>query len=108
MENLHHRPIRKFGLSGKILDDSIILRIKGEYVRLIISEMRFAGYVPRLDMLPDFTLDYNEKKEYFEFEISMYGVYVGKRKSEWILGIDETRVVPILQNKLNEFSQEAV
>jgi hypothetical protein len=106
MDSLHHKPLKKFCLDGNIHDDSAIWRLKNEYIKLIVSEMRFAGYVPRLDIAPDFTIDYNHTKQYFEFEISMYGVYVGKRRSEWILGLDSTRVIPILKNRLNEFSKE--
>ena len=93
MENLHHKAIKKFSLDGNIHDDSAIWRLKNEYLRLLTMEMRLSGYVPRLDMIPDFTVDYIEEKQYFTFKLSMYGVYVGKKKSEWILGIDGQRVV---------------
>ncbi len=66
--------------------------------------MRLSGYVPRLDINPDFTIYYNEEKEYFEFILSMYGVHVGKKKSEWIIGVDETRMVYTQKSKSNEFS----
>jgi hypothetical protein len=108
MENMHHKPLKRFGLSGNIYDDSEMWRLKGEYINLLVSEMRFAGYVPRLDIDIDFTIDYNEAKQHFEFEISMYAIFVGKKKSEWILGVDSTRVVPILQNRLSEFLSEVV
>jgi len=108
MANYHHKPIKKFSLDGVIHDDSAIGRLKGEYIRLVVSEMRLCGYVPRFDIEPDFTIDYNEKKKYFEFELTIYGIYVGKRKSEWIAGIDGTKPIGIPKNKLKEFSQEQV
>jgi hypothetical protein len=104
----HHKPIKKFSLDGQIFDEGHIPRLKSEYARLILLQMRSVGYVPRFDIAPDFTLEYEEKKEIFYFKISIYGIYVGKRKSEWILGIDEHRVIPIQKNKLNEYSQEQV
>jgi len=106
MENIHHRPLKIFSLDGDIYDDSAMWRLKIEYVRLIISKMRLSGYVPRIDIDPDFTVSYREDKDCFEFKISLYGIYVGKRKSEWIFGINESRVIPIQQNKLNESYQE--
>jgi hypothetical protein len=106
MLTLHHKPLKKFGLEGIIHNDSVLWRIKEEYIKLLITEMQFSGYVPRLDIAPDFTIQFNHDKGYFEFELSLYGVYVGKKKSKWIAGVDETRVIPIQQNKLNEFSQE--
>lgn len=106
MTNVHHKPLKRFGLEGTIYDDSAIWRLKIEYMRLIISEMRLSGYVPRIDIAPDFTMGYNEKSESFNFELSLYGIYVGKRKSEWIFGVDETKVIPIQRNKLEEYLRE--
>lgn len=99
MDRYHHKPVRKFSLDGVIHDDSSFVRLRAEYINLITTEMRLLGYVPRLDINPDFTIDYNEIKKYFEFEISLYGVYVGKKKSQWISGIDETRVIYTQKSK---------
>jgi len=107
MTKLHHKPIKRFGLGGIIHDDSGLWRLKDEYKRLILTQMKIAGYVPRIDIPVDFTIGYNKKKEYFEFELSIYGIYVGKRKSEWILGVDETTVLYAPQNKLNAYSSES-
>lgn len=106
MTHYHHKAIRRFDLDGIIYDDSAIPRLKIEYVRLITSEMRILGYVPRLDINNDFTIEYNVIKEYFEFKISVYGIYVGKKKSEWITGIDETRAIYIQPNKSGGSLQE--
>lgn len=106
MTNVHHKPLKRFGLEGQIYDDSAIWRLKIEYMRLMIAEMRLSGYVPRIDIAPDFTMSYNEKSESFNFELSLYGIYVGKRKSEWIFGVDETTVIPIQQNKLEGYLRE--
>lgn len=105
MDNLHHKPLKRFHLQGMIYDDSAIYRLRFEYAKLLTLEMRLSGYVPRLDINQDFTIEYNEQAKYFEFELSIYGVYVGKKKSEWISGIDETRVIYTQPNRLNEFSQ---
>jgi len=106
MENMHHKPIKKYYLDGIINDEASIGRLKQEYIRLITSEMRLGGYVPRLDIDADFTIQYNHKKQYFEFQLSMYGTYTGRTKSEWISGIDGTKMVPTLKNKSNELSQD--
>lgn len=108
MDTLHHKTIKKFNLKGNIYDDSAIVRLRTEYEKLLLAEMRLSGYVPRLDIGQDFTIKYNQEKQSFEFELTLYGVYVGKKKSEWILGIDETKVIFIQQNKLSEYSQEQV
>lgn len=105
MANYHHKPIKRFGLSGIIKDDSSIYRLKNEYIRLVTTEMRLAGYVPRLDIDIDFTIEYNEIKEYFSFELSLYGVFTGRKQSEWIDGIDRAKVLPTQKTKLEESLQ---
>lgn len=105
MVSLHHKPIKHFFLDGQIHDEAAIGRLKTEYIRLVTAEMRLSGYVPRLDIDPDFTIEFNNITEYFTFRLSMYGTYVGRKKSKWITGIDGT-VAYTHQNKSKEFSQE--
>jgi hypothetical protein len=104
----HHKPIKRFYLDGIIHDDSMIGRLKNEYIRLLTIEMKLSGYVPRLDLDPDFTIRYNEIKNFFEFELSVQAVYAGKRKSEWISGIDGTNPIFIPQTKSVESLQDLV
>lgn len=106
MENLHHKPIKRFNLEGDILDEAFTPRLKTEYIKLLLLEMRLSGYVPRIDIDPDFTIEYNNTIEIFTFKLSLHGVYVGKKKSEWIIGIDGTQVISTAQNKLSGFLQE--
>lgn len=106
MISYHHKPIKKFSLSGVIRDESSIARLRSEYARLIISEMRISGHVPRLDIDIDFTIDYIEEKESFKFEITIYGIYVGRKQSEWIAGIDRIKPIYIAPTKSKEYSQE--
>ena len=104
MEKLYHKPIKRFHLDGKIHDDADIIRLKLQYLKLVLLQMRLSGYVPRFDIDTDFTLSYNNQKNYFEFELSIYGIYVGKKKSKWILGINKNQVLYYQQSKLSEFS----
>jgi hypothetical protein len=106
MDNFHHKPIKRFSLDGNIHDDAALMRLRIEYTKLIITEMKLSGYVPRIDINPDFTIRYNEQKQYFEFKLSIYGVYVGKKKSEWIVGIDEAKAIYIPQSKSKESLRE--
>lgn len=106
MDSLHHKPIKRFSLSGIIHDEASIGRLKIEYIRLLVLEMRLGGHVPRIDIDPDFTISYNEHRESFDFKLSIHGTYIGKRKSECILGIDGTRVIYIQPSKSSESSQD--
>jgi hypothetical protein len=108
MQNIRHKPIKKFSLSGTIYDDAQIFTMKQNYLKLLDFQMRCNGYVFRLDMGPEFALQYNDKTETFSFYLATYGVYVGKRKSEWIFGVDEHKIVPIPLSKSRECSSEAV
>lgn len=107
-DSYHHKTIKRFYLDGIIHDDSMIGRLKDEYIRLLVSEMRLSGYVPRIDLDPDFTIRYNEIKNFFEFKLSVQAVYAGKRKSECIAGIDGTTPIFIPQNKSSESLQDQV
>ena len=108
MDSLHHKPIKRFFLDGIIYDDSTIARLKTEYIKLLLSEMKSSGYVPRFDVDPDFTIRYNEKVEIFEFKLTIYGTYVGKKKVNWIIGLDGTKVIFTQKSKLKEFLQDLV
>ena len=104
----HHKAIKKFYLDGVIHDEAAIGRLKLEYIRLLVSEMRLSGYVPRLDLDPDFTIGYNDKKKVFEFELSVHAVYAGKRNSEWIAGVDGIKPIYTQQSKSKESLQDRV
>jgi hypothetical protein len=87
----NHRKITKFGLEGEIFDDAKIPKIKDQYINMVCNGMRNKGYVPRYDIDPDFTISYNGKT--FEFKLSVYGVYVGKKKAKCVKGIDKNQVI---------------
>jgi hypothetical protein len=106
VDNIYHRPIKNFTFDGIIKNDAAIGRLRLELVRLKTLEMCELGYVPRLDIDPDFTLSYNDIKQNFTFNLSIYGSYIGRKKSKWISGIDGTKLVPIVKNKSNELSQD--
>jgi hypothetical protein len=103
--NIHHKPIKKFGMDGIIVDDASIGRLRIECSKLVTEEMKVMGYVPRLDIDPDFTIRYNHIKEYFEFTLSVYGSYIGRKRAQWTIGIDGTEVIAIQPSKSKESSQ---
>lgn len=99
---LSHKSIRRFFLDGEIYDESYIPRIKDQYIRMVNDLMYTKGYLPRIDIDPDFTVMYNGRT--FEFKLSAYGVFVGKRKCEQFSGVDKNRLImrPTQQNKSEE------
>lgn len=101
----HHKPIKKFSVEGEILDDSLIARMKDEYTRLLISQMKISNHVPRVDIEPDITIKYNTDKKRFTFKITIYGVNVGKENIKCIEAVDKSVPIYIQTNKLKELSQ---
>jgi len=108
MQNLLDLPVREFPLSGVILDDSDMWRLKKEYAVLLGIQMRNSGYVPRLDKTPQFRLEYNSRNHSYSFLLVAYGVYVGERECEWMYGVDEEGPIPIPQSRSSESCSEAV
>jgi len=102
MNNFIHKSIKRFYLDGQIHDDAFIPRLREEYIKILETQMKLQGYAPRLDIDPDFTIEYTGK--YYEFKLSVYGTFVGKRNAECLRGIDKNKPIFILQNKLGESS----
>lgn len=101
MENFIHKSIKRFSLNGQIYDDKFIPRLKTEYINILSLSMRSSGYVQRIDIDSDFTLLYNGKN--YDFTLSVYGIYVGRKKASLIWAVDKNK--PILfthQDKLKE------
>ena len=82
-----HRPIKKFGFSGTLGDDSRFVSLKAQYETLIIHNMREQGYVPVLDLDVLWSTSYDVKTQEYTFTISVFGIYVGKVKAKTIEGM---------------------
>ena len=80
-----HKSIKKFSHSGFISDDKHFPRLRNEYERALIEQMRDSGYVPVLDLGPYFSTKWEEDK--YSFISTIYGIFVGKRKACQIQGV---------------------
>ena len=81
-----HRDIKRFGFSGQINDDSDFIRLRAQWESMIIHQMRDDGYVPVLEFGPLFSTKYVDGS--YEFTLTVYGVYTGKKKSWNLEGMD--------------------
>lgn len=81
-------------MQGQIHDDSAIPRLRKEYERVIEQDMRSQGYVPILDLDIQFSLDYDESSDTYNFDIVLYGIYVGKKKSYQYEGFSGQALIP--------------
>ena len=73
-----HDEFIRYHMAGTITDGNLINR-KAELVRFLETQMRDEGVAPNLDVDPQFTLDYDRETEGFNFELSVYGNYVGEK-----------------------------
>lgn len=101
--NFMHKRIKRFELSGQIPDDIYIPRMKDEYIRILSETMRETGYVRRLDIDTDWSISYTGN--YYEFILSVYGSYIGKKNAACIDGLDKNRPIYTQKSKSGASSQ---
>jgi bacillopeptidase F (M6 metalloprotease family) len=91
-----HKEIKRFQINVDFRDDSDIIRIKNQYENLLCSDMRGKGYLRILDLDPAFSVKFNGKS--WSFVMTIYGMYVGKRKAmEWE-GISQWKLIPRIRH----------
>lgn len=88
------RKIHNFTIAGVIGDDSQIIKSRELYERTIVQDMRDKGYVPVLDMLPQFNITYVQQKNQYGFILTMFGVFVGRNKANKIEGFSGQEFIP--------------
>jgi len=88
------KQIHNFNISGIIKDDSHLMSAREHYERLLVQQMRDGGYVPVLDMLPQFNLQYVPQKDQYAFVLTMFAVFVGKKKSLSLEGFSGQEFLP--------------
>ena len=89
-----NRKIKSFYVNGTIRSDSDIIRLRAMHEKLLIDEMRTNGYVPILDIDPQFSIKYNHTKDNYSFHLEIHGVYLGKRKSWEFEGFSGQDFIP--------------
>ena len=58
--------------------------------------------IPRLDLNPEWTTSYN--KSHYEFEISIYGTYVGRKRAKCLEGVESGKPVYFHESRPKESS----
>lgn len=89
-----NKKLKSFGMQGEIHDDSAIPRLRKQYEHIIEENMRLQGYVPILDLDIQFSLEYNESNDTYNFDIVLYGIYVGKKKAYEYEGFSGQSLIP--------------
>jgi hypothetical protein len=96
-----HSNVKKFQVDGIINDDADFPRLRTQFEDMLVKGMRSDGYIPVLDLGPYFSTEYRQDETY-NFLITAYGTFVGRRKAWEIQGICNGRPVlmTIPKNKL--------
>lgn len=81
-----HSNVKRFQVDGIINDDADFPRLRTQFEDMLVKEMRSSGYVPVLDLGPYFSTEYQQNSTY-NFLITAYGTFVGRRKAWEIQGI---------------------
>jgi len=81
-----HDEIERFALDGEI-DSSNLVEAKDRLVHFLEQSMRDAGFVPALDLEPQFTREYNPETEKYNFQLSVYGIKVGRTRACELAGV---------------------
>jgi hypothetical protein len=89
---MNHKNIKRFQVEVKFKDDSEIIRLRAQYENLLTHDMRSRGYARVLDIDPSFSVEFTG--ETWAFLMTLYGVYVGKKKAWLSEGITQGKLIP--------------
>lgn len=106
--DVKHRKIRKFGLSGVFVSDAKIPSLRPEVERMLTQDARDRGYVPVLDLDTLWSTQYDLERNEYIYSSVLYCIYVGKRKAKEWQGWQSGKglVGPLIQKHTSERSSE--
>jgi hypothetical protein len=83
-------------VEGVIKDDADFPRLRTQFEDMLVRDMRSSGYIPVLDLGPFFSTEYRADQSY-NFMITVYGVYLGRRRAWETMGISNGQLIPVIQ-----------
>ena len=83
-----HKNIKRYTIEGTVRDDSDFIRTRDTYELILVRGMRDEGCVPVLGLGPSWSTCYDKDNNNYSFVLTLYGVYVGKRKAQEFEGVD--------------------
>ena len=89
---MNHKNIKRFQVRVEFKDDSDMIRVRAQYESLLTQDMRGKGYLRVLDLDPSFSVEFNG--ETWVFLMTLYGVYIGKKKAWLSEGITQGKLIP--------------
>ena len=89
---MNHKNIKRFQVRVQFKDDSDMIRVRAQYESLLTQDMRGKGYVRVLDLDPNFSVEFSG--ETWVFLMTLYGIYVGKKKAWQYEGTTQGKLIP--------------
>jgi hypothetical protein len=89
---MNHKNIKRFQVNVIFKDDSDMIRVRAQYESLLTQDMKGRGYARVLDIDPAFSVEFDG--ETWVFLMTLYGVYVGKKKAWQSEGITQGKLIP--------------
>jgi hypothetical protein len=89
---MNHKNIKRFQVRVEFKDDSDMIRVRAQYESLLTQDMRGKGYLRVLDLDPSFSVEFNG--ETWVFLMTLYGIYIGKKKAWLSEGITQGKLIP--------------
>lgn len=81
--------VKPFEVTGRF-DSDAKFKARSKFEALAEDQMRESGRVPVLDKDTEWFISWNDDKEFYDFKLVMYGVYVGSKKArEVVCGYNE-------------------
>lgn len=76
--------IKLYEVDGEALDNAWIAKNRDMLDRHVVDDMRANGYIPVLDIDPEFTSVFDPEKETFKFTVGIYAYYMGDKSEEYM------------------------
>ena len=89
---MNHKNIKRFQVRVNFKDDSDMIRVRAQYESLLTQDMKGKGYARVLDINPAFSVEFDGVT--WVFLMTLYGVYVGKKKAWQSEGITQGKLIP--------------
>lgn len=99
-----HKTIKRFHIDGTIKDNNQASSVKETCLLALKDMMRLEGYCLLLDLDPEYTVEYNGIT--YNYTISVYGTFVGKKQALCMEGIYGARGVYTAQSKSEVLSEQ--
>lgn len=87
-----HKQIKKYSIEGTT-EEHRLIKTREDMIRVLEMQAQDDGCLPHLEINPVYTVSYNEHDETFSFQLSIYAVYVGRKKALEYEGFSHNKAV---------------